>query len=88
MWILVTKSLPEKRNNFGYRYSFPSSCNRRLEPSLSCLGDLEVIWGSEFYECRFDRQLPITQVGKASNEVLATFLSGMIRKPRMTASAL
>lgn len=31
---------------------------------------------------------PIPQVGKASNEVLATFLSGMIRRPRMTASAL
>lgn len=86
--MLVTKSLPEKRNNFGRRYSFPSSCKRRLEPSLSCLGDPKVIWGREFYECRLDRQVPIPQVGKVSNDVLAAFLSGMIRKPRMTASAL
>jgi len=97
VWIVVTKFLPENRNNFGHSHSLPSSWNKRLElfielylylALLSYLGDLEVIWGRELYECRSDRQLPIPQVGKESNDVLATFLSGMIRKMRMRANGL
>lgn len=59
-----------------------------LRQSSSYLGDLEVIWGREFYECKFDRQLPIPQVGKESYDELATFWSGMIMKTRMTANNL